>query len=378
MLRPILRSNHPRRVVAVRKGWPRLRCTVRRRTSRSSPAPQRSGQPLVSGVSGPARRRGSRRSGFGSFQGAYRSRAEVDDLCGARDGAVDLRGNRSPANAARRGEDRRSRSCVGVSPSGLLVAAGGRRAAFRRLQSVVARPSSRVGFQNRPPGSGRSARRLSSPAGWSQTLLVVIIWPLGGGSSAERTTIGCGVPEPGRRYAIGDGRPPPRRRQSPITFAATALAAGRPAALSRGQATSSCFQALPRRGGNGIRAKAWRHSPHGQRQLPSGPRGTDPECARDVSRNGQGPPCSRDGAAAVEKRERRARARSPPPLGARSKPGRPAQFAAVGAGRRVARAVARRLGGRPGVLTGPRGDVGFRPATASRRLRRPSAGQRRP
>ena len=119
--------------------------------------------------------------GFGSFQGAYRSRAEVMLYAAA---AVALSifvgslAGHSDAAAV-------ITATVAAFASGLLIAVGPA-AAFVGLQSVVAVLIA-GGFPTDPASAALRAAIVLG-GGLVQTLLVVIIWPLRR-FSAERTTI---------------------------------------------------------------------------------------------------------------------------------------------------------------------------------------------
>jgi len=119
--------------------------------------------------------------GFGSFQGAYRSRAEVMLYAGAAMAFSIFVGSLAGhANAAVI-----VTATLWAFASGLLVAVGPA-AAFVGLQAVVAVLVA-GGFPT-DPGSAALRAAIVFGGGLVQTLLVVIIWPLRR-FSAERTTI---------------------------------------------------------------------------------------------------------------------------------------------------------------------------------------------
>jgi uncharacterized membrane protein YccC len=166
------------------------------------------GQPLISAFGAI----GAVSVGFGSFQGAYRSRAEV--MIYAAGGMalsvfVGSVGGHSALAAI-------VSATVAAFASGLLVAVGPA-AAFVGLQSVVAVLIA-GGYPADPSGAAvRAAIVLGG--GLVQTLLVVSIWPLRR-FSAERTTIGAAYRSLARYAAEMDAATaaPPE----PHTFAATA------------------------------------------------------------------------------------------------------------------------------------------------------------
>ena len=187
------------------------------------------GQPLVSAFGAV----GAMSVGFGSFQGAYRSRATVMVLA-AFGMAISifigsLAGHSDIAEIAA--------ATLSAFISGLLVAIGPS-AAFVGLQSVVAVLIA-SGFPADPAGAAFRAVIVLA-GGLVQTLLVVIIWPLRR-FSVERQTIAAAYRSLGR-YASTlpgiDGAPP-----EPHTFAAIAPPIDDPHPFSQGGAVL-VFQAL--------------------------------------------------------------------------------------------------------------------------------------
>ena len=187
------------------------------------------GQPLVSAFGAV----GAMSVGFGSFQGAYRSRATVMVLA-AFGMAISifigsLAGHSDIAEIAA--------ATLSAFISGLLVALGPS-AAFVGLQSVVAVLIA-SGFPADPAGAAFRAVIVLA-GGLVQTLLVVLIWPLRR-FSVERQTIAAAYRSLGR-YASTlpgiDGAPP-----EPHTFAAIAPPIADPHPFSQGGAVL-VFQAL--------------------------------------------------------------------------------------------------------------------------------------
>ena len=135
------------------------------------------GQPLVSAFGAV----GAMSVGFGSFQGAYRSRAAVMVLAAFGMAISIFIG--SLAGHSDMAEIAAATSIAFIS--GLLVALGPS-AAFVGLQSVVAVLIA-SGFPSDPPGAALRAVIVLG-GGLVQTLLVVLIWPLRR-FSVERQTI---------------------------------------------------------------------------------------------------------------------------------------------------------------------------------------------
>jgi len=164
------------------------------------------GQPLVSAFGAV----GAMSVGFGSFQGAYRSRAAVMVLAAFGMAISIFIG--SLAGHSDMAEIAAATSIAFIS--GLLVALGPS-AAFVGLQSVVAVLIA-SGFPSDPPGAALRAVIVLG-GGLVQTLLVVLIWPLRR-FSVERQTIAAAYRSLGR-YASTlpgiDGTPP-----EPHTFSA--------------------------------------------------------------------------------------------------------------------------------------------------------------
>ena len=223
------------------------------------------GQPLVSAFGAV----GAVSVGFGSFQGAYRSRAEVMVYAAAAMAlsifAGSLAGHSAPA-------------CIAVATlwafaSGLLVAVGPA-AAFVGLQSVVAVLIA-GGFPTDAEGAALRAAIVLG-GGLVQTLLVVIIWPLRR-FSAERRTIGAAYLSLARYATEMDAATaaPPE----PHTFAATASPLDDPQPFARASDVL-VFQALldeAERIRASLAALTTRH-----RQLVNR-HGADPACAATFS-----------------------------------------------------------------------------------------------
>ena len=222
------------------------------------------GQPLVSAFGAV----GAVSVGFGSFQGAYRSRAEVMVYAAAGMALSifvgSLAGHSALASIAV--------AVLWAFASGLLVAVGPA-AAFVGLQSVVAVLIA-GGF---PTGAGGAALRAAIvlAGGLVQTLLVVSIWPLRR-FSAERSTIGAAYRSLARYASEMDAAA--AAAPEPHTFAATASPLDDPQPFARASDVL-VFQALldeAERIRASLAALATR-----QRQL----LGTDPGCATTFSQS---------------------------------------------------------------------------------------------
>jgi uncharacterized membrane protein YccC len=186
------------------------------------------GQPLVSAFGAV----GAVSVGFGSFQGAYRSRAEVMVYAAAGMALSifvgSLAGHTALASIAT--------AVLWAFASGVLVAVGPA-AAFVGLQSVVAVLIA-GGFPTDPAGAAvRAAIVLAG--GLVQTLLVVSIWPLRR-FSAERSTIGAAYGSLARYASEMDAA---AAAPEPHTFAATASPLADPQPFARASDVL-VFQAL--------------------------------------------------------------------------------------------------------------------------------------
>ena len=190
--------------------------------------------------------------GFGSFQGAYRSRVAVM-LWAAAGMAVSivlgsLAGHSSVASTLV--------ALLWGFASGMVRWRSGRRRRSSACSPRSARSSRRVSHPPRPkPGAGASSY---SAAGLVQTLLVVLVWPLRR-YPAERAAVGGDLPESRRST-----RPPIPSQETtppePNTLLAAAAYSSVTATVCAGQPT--CWLSVPWWTRLNACAPAWRRSQH--------------------------------------------------------------------------------------------------------------------